>query len=139
MKKQYIELLNRQIGKLEDEAFDLEAWKSSTLAVLTKVFGSLDPKIKQIDQLKIDYSSWALRDSNANYRPIETAMKKGREILRTAIDEIEIFGAGEDNATDIIGKKLSEELKTMTEAEKEKHFKAMKKEQLVELLMGLTS
>jgi len=79
MKDKYIELLNRQFTKLEDVDFDLEAWKASTIAVLNRVFGETDLRVKQIEQLKIDYSSWALRDSNSNYKPIETAKKREKK------------------------------------------------------------
>lgn len=124
--------------RLEDEDFDLEAWKSSTTSMLTKIFGPSDPKIKQVDQLKIDYSSWMLRDSNAHYKPTETAKKKGKEILKTAIDEVEIFGAGENPASLVLGKELEEELKNMSDKERKKHFSSMKKEKLVDLLIKLT-
>lgn len=92
MKQQYIRLLNNQVEKLASEDFDLEAWKSSTVSVLTRIFGGDDPRIQQIDQLKIDYSSWALRDSNAGYQPIASCKRKGKELLVTAIEEIETFG-----------------------------------------------
>ncbi|RED98970.1 hypothetical protein [Marinoscillum furvescens] len=92
MKQQYIRLLNNQVEKLSAEDFDLEAWKSSTETVLTRIFGPEDPRIKQIQQLKIDYSSWALRDSNAGYQPIASCKSKGKELLITAIEELETFG-----------------------------------------------
>ncbi|MEQ8470222.1 MAG: hypothetical protein RIC35_03515 [Marinoscillum sp.] len=92
MTKKLINLLQLQIDKLEAEDFDLEAWKSSTVSVLTRVFGEKDPRIKQINELKIDYSSWALRDSNSHYKPVETNKRKGKEILSTAISEVELFG-----------------------------------------------
>ena len=98
MEEKYIQLFTRQIEKLDTEDFDLEAWKSSTIVLLKKVFGAQDPKIEQIEKLKIDYSSWTLRDSNAKYKPIETCKKIGKEILLSAIDEIELLGVN-DNKT----------------------------------------
>ena len=103
MKSQYIKLLKKQISKLEEETFDLEAWKTSAITVLERIFGENDPRAKQIDNLKIDYSSWALRDSSSKYKPVETAKLKGREVLNTAIDEIEIFGAPENHAAEVLG------------------------------------
>ena len=138
MKVQYIKLLKKQISKLEDEHFNLEAWKSSSIAVLSRVFGKEDLRADQIEQLKIDYSSWALRDSNADYKPVETAKLKGREILNTAIDEIEIFGIPANNSSDVLGKEFAKEAQSMSETERKKHFDRMKKEKLVELLMKLT-
>ncbi|MEP5611188.1 MAG: hypothetical protein ABJP45_03005 [Cyclobacteriaceae bacterium] len=139
MKSQYIKLLKKQIAKLDDEHFDLEAWKSSAISVLSRVFGKDDLRAEQIEELKIDYSSWALRDSNANYKPVETAKLKGREILNTAVEEIEIFGAPENHSTDVLGKEFAKEIQSMSEPQRKKHFEGMKKEKLVELLMKLTS
>ena len=131
MQDQYIKLLKKQISKLEAEDFDLEAWKSSAIAALSRVFGDKDTRADQIDELKIDYSSWALRDSSANYKPIETAKLKGKEILNSAVEEIEIFGAA--------GNDPLEEYRKMSNAARKKHFTSMKKEELVALLLKLTS
>jgi DNA-binding ferritin-like protein (Dps family) len=139
MKSQYIKLLKKQITKLEDESFDLEAWKTSAISVLQRIFGETDPRAKQIDNLKIDYSSWALRDSNANYKPVETAKLKGKEILNTAIDEIEIFGAPENQAAKVLGQDFAKKIQEMDGSERKKYFDGMKKDELVELLMKVTS
>ena len=139
MKTQYIKLLKKQIEKLNQDDFDLEAWKTSAITVLQRVFGATDLRAKQIDNLKIDYSSWMLRDSNSNYKPIETAKLKGREILNTAIEEIEIFGAPENHGSDVLGSEYTKELRAMNPKERKKHFGAMKKEKLVELLLQLTA
>ncbi|WP_421763802.1 hypothetical protein [Ekhidna sp.] len=139
MKSQYIKLLKKQIAKLGEDSFDLEAWKTSAITVLERIFGENDPRSKQIENLKIDYSSWALRDSNSNYKPVETAKLKGREVLNTAIDEIEIFGAPENHAEEVLGKDFVKKLQSMSDSERKKHFEGMKKDELVELLMKLTS
>ena len=139
MKAQYIKLLKKQIEKLENEDFDLEAWKTSSIAVLHRIFGEADPRANQIEQLKIDYSSWMLRDSNSKYKPIETAKRKGKEILNTAIEEIEIFGAPENHSNDVLGREFAKELHEMPEKDRKKHFEGMRKDKLVELLMKLTS
>ena len=139
MKSQYIKLLKKQIDKLKDESFDLEAWKTSAITVLHRIFGDHDPRAKQIENLKIDYSSWTLRDSNSNYKPIETAKLKGKEVLNTAIDEIEIFGAPENPVAEVLGKDFVKNLQEMSDSEKKKYFESMKKGQLIELLLKLTS
>ncbi len=138
-KKEYIKLLKKQISKLEEETFDLEAWKTSAITVLHRIFGETDLRAKQIENLKIDYSSWALRDSNSNYKPIETAKLKGKEVLNTAIDEIEIFGAPENHVAGILGHDFVKKLQDMSDFERKKHFEGMKKDKLVELLLKLTS
>ena len=139
MKSQYIKLLKKQIEKLESEDFDLEAWKSSAISVISRVFGKEDIRSEQIEKLKIDYSSWALRDSNANYKPVESAKRMGREILLTAIEEIELFGAPENHSSEVLGKEFAKDLNSMIETDRKKHFEGMKKDKLVELLMKLTS
>jgi len=135
MEEQYIKLLRKQIEKLENEDFDLEAWKTSCIAVLHRIFGERDARANQIDQLKIDYSSWMLRDSNSRYKPIETAKRKGKEILNTAIEEIEVFGAPQTSSDHDFAKELQE----MTQSDRKKHFEGMRKDKLVELLMKLTN
>ena len=137
MKSQYVNLLKKQIEKLEAKTFDLEAWKTGAIIVLHRIFGENEPRTKQVDSLKIDYSSWALRDSNSQYKPIETAKLKGREILNSAIDEIEIFGVPSHDTPDKPEKEFSK-LQAMSEKERKKYFEGMKKSELVELLMKLT-
>lgn len=139
MKSQYIKLLKKQINKLQEESFDLEAWKTSAITVLHRIFGESDPRAKQIENLKIDYSSWALRDSNSNYKPIETAKLKGKEVLITAIDEIEIFGAPENHTEEVLGQDFVKKLQGMSDSGRKKHFEGMKKDELVELILKLTS
>ncbi len=90
--KNAIKLLKKQIEKLENEDFDLDAWKGGTQAVLERLFGSDSSKIQQLHAIKIDYSSWALRDSTAKYNPRDTVKRLGRELLDSAIDEIELMG-----------------------------------------------
>ena len=139
MKNEYINLLKKQINKLEEDQFNLEAWKTSAIAVLQRIFGMSDLRAKQIEDLKIDYSSWALRDSDSNYKPIETAKLKGREVLNTAIDEIEICGASENHPLEMTGKDFVKQIQEMNNSERKKHFGGMKKSELVELLMKLNS
>ena len=90
--KKYAELIKKQISKLDNENFDLDAWKSSAYAVIKRIFGDFDPRLKQIESLRIDYSSWTLRDSSAKYKPIESSKNIGREIMQSALEEIEVFG-----------------------------------------------
>ena len=139
MKSPYIKLLKKQIIKMEDESFELEAWKTGAIAVLHRIFGETDLRAKQIDELKIDYGSWALRDSNSSYKPVETAKRKGQEILNTAIEEIEIFGDPENHTSDVLVKEFAKNLQGKSEKDRKKHFEGMKKEKLVELLIKLTS
>ena len=80
-----------------------------------------------------------MRDSSSKYKPVETAKLKGREVLNTAIDEIEIFGAPENHAAEVLGGDFVKKMQNMSDSERKKHFEGMKKGELVELLMKLTS
>jgi hypothetical protein len=39
MIEKQIELIKRQISKLDEKDFDLDAWKSSTTVILGRIFG----------------------------------------------------------------------------------------------------
>lgn len=90
--KNAVKLLRKQIEKLEKDDFDLDAWKGGTQSILERLFGADTDKVKQLQQIKIDYSSWALRDSTSGYNPKESVKHLGKELLESAIDEIEMIG-----------------------------------------------
>ena len=94
-KKKLIAVFKKLEDKLNEKEFDLEAWKASAVSLFSRTFGATDPKIKQIHDLKIDYSSWALRDAPSTYHPLDSCKKLGRELVLSAIDEIELFGLPE--------------------------------------------
>ncbi|MCP4456698.1 MAG: hypothetical protein GY816_01520 [Cytophagales bacterium] len=102
MRNQHTPLLKKQIKKLDSPEFDLEAWKVSTQLLLSNIFGAFDQKTIAIRDLKIDYSSTMLRDSNANYKPMETCRKKGREVLELAVDELEMLIVPESELKKVI-------------------------------------
>lgn len=92
MKKQEIEILNKQISKLDSEDFDLEAWKTGAIILLERLFGPGNQKISQMEKIKYDQSSWALREAKGSKNMMETCKKQGREILDIAIEELTHFG-----------------------------------------------
>jgi hypothetical protein len=126
MKNPHIALLKKQVKKLDSPEFDLEAWKVSTQLLLGQIFGTFDPKTVAIRDLKIDYSSTMLRDSNADYKPLETCKKKGHEVLELAVDELEMAILPES------------ELRQLVDAgDKEgvlNYLKKQKKEELIDLI-----
>ena len=140
-----IKLLEKQISKLEDKEFDLEAWKSSTIHLLTILFAAEDPKVKEIFSLKIDYSSWALRDSGADYKPLESCKKKGKEILEIAKSELVLLGDQRGNMQ--LDKKLKEVLTedqyakftgaSSSETDRKIVLKSLTKEALIGLIAGV--
>lgn len=142
MKEKYIQLLEKQIEKLTATDFDLEAWKSSAISALSRIYGSNDPKIRQIENLKIDYSSWTLRDSSSKYNPVEACKRKGREILKTAIEEIELFGLDEKSGVSLerflspdLVRKLTDS--SIRDTEKEELLRQLGKEELARLVLAL--
>ena len=95
MEEKYIILLEEQVAKLDADAFDLEAWKSATAAILSRLFGPADDKARFIKNIRVEFGSWSLRDNYGSTNPMQTATNQCREILRSAIREIELFGVPE--------------------------------------------
>lgn len=91
-----IQLLQKQINKLGNEDFDLEAWKSGAIIILERFFGAENQKIKQIEKIKYDQSSWALREAKGSKNMMDACKKQGKEVLHIAMDELEHFGLPEE-------------------------------------------
>jgi len=102
MVNKYIGLLKKQLSKLEPDDFDLEAWKRSTVALLVQIYGIGDIKTQQIEALRIDYGSWALRDASGSYKPLESCKNQGREILSFAIDTLGNIGIPESSTNEAV-------------------------------------
>ncbi len=83
-----IELLIKQREKVDQKDFDLEAWKSTATALISKIFGKRDPRVQTILNLKIDYGSWALRDASSTYDPVATCKNIARDVMDMSIDEL---------------------------------------------------
>ena len=98
MDQRYLALLKNQLEKLEMEDFDLDAWKGSTTALLNRIYGENSPQANQVEKLKIDYSSWSLRDSSSTYNPEQSCKQQGKAILEMVIMELENFGLPEENS-----------------------------------------
>lgn len=94
MAQKEISILRNQIEKLDDPKFNLNVWKSTTIIVLDRIFGRDSEKINLVKNINYEYSSWTLRDTSG-VPASETVKKLGREILETAIHEIEVFGLPE--------------------------------------------
>jgi hypothetical protein len=116
MSKKEIQILENQIEKLNVKDFDLEAWKKYTIILLARIFGDNSQKIRQVEHINYDYSSWSLRDTSGSSSYLETCKKLGREILEASIEELKIFGLPEhsENANELfdsINISLQDELK----------------------------
>ena len=91
-----VDLLKKQIKKLDAPDFDLEAWKAGAIIILERIFGPGNQKIELMEKIKYDQSSWALREAKGSKNMMETCKKQGEEILQIAIDELEHFGLPEE-------------------------------------------
>jgi hypothetical protein len=97
MPEKEISLLQSQIDKLNVKGFDLDAWKKYTIVILARIFGENSQKIKQIENIQYDYSSWSLRDTTGSSSYLDTCKKLGREILQASIDELRTLGLPESS------------------------------------------
>jgi len=145
-KEQFISVLEKQIDQLNQKDFDLEAWKKGVVIRLQNTYDQNDQKITQIKDLKIDYSSWALRDSSASYKPEESCKKMGKAILEAIIDEINIFGLPSQKSFNKIYEIIQEDkrdlLKSFIEDPERSGYKkflqTLDKKTLSELVVHLT-
>lgn len=87
-----IELLQTQIDKLYTKEFDLDAWKQYSVVLLSRIFGEHDPRIRQVEKIEYDFSSWSLRDTSGKSAYLDTCKKLGREIMQASIDELNALG-----------------------------------------------
>lgn len=94
MAEKEIALLRQQIERLDDERFDLSAWKNRTILFLERIFGNDSPKLKMISELHYDYSSWNLRDTAAggSAKDKDPVRIQAKDILEATIAELEMLG-----------------------------------------------
>ncbi len=118
MNKQAIEMLKSRIEQLNAGNFDLEAWKAGTLVILERIFGPDSQKAKEIEKIRYEQSSWALRDAKGSEKLIDSCKRRGEEVLKVAMEELQFFGkeAGDrsrqkDALGQVILGALEEELK----------------------------
>ncbi|MFW5756154.1 MAG: hypothetical protein ACOCWD_03635 [Tangfeifania sp.] len=111
MAEKEIALLKEQIDRLDDKKFDLHAWKNHTLIFLERIFGKENSKIKMIQNLTYDYSSWSLRDTAAggSDKEKDPVRIQAREILEAAIAELESLGLPQEKQEKLIIKELLED------------------------------
>jgi hypothetical protein len=96
MKEQEIKLVQKQVAKLSADDFDLEAWKTGAIIILERIFGPGNQKIAQMEKVRYDQSSWALREASGSKNLMTTCKKQGREILEIAIEELKHLGSPDE-------------------------------------------
>lgn len=129
MKEKEIELIKKQIEKLDNKDFDLEAWKISTILILERVFGYDSSKITKIKNIHQDLSSWSLRDTMGTSSGYDASKKYGKEILEACIMELETLGAPDNIKKSIKPESLLFEvlLESLENELKVSQFKNLKK------------
>lgn len=95
MIEQQIELIKKQIEKLNSSDFDLSAWKSSSILILDRIFGNDFQGIQAIENIKYKSGGVYAGKSSSTWNNMASCRKQGKEILETCITELETFGARE--------------------------------------------
>jgi hypothetical protein len=99
MTDKQIELINKQLEKLDSPDFDLEGWKSSSIVILSRIFGDNYSGIKALQNIK--YSGGGIGD--VHWDNLTSCKKQGKDILGACITELETFGQPEQKKTDNSG------------------------------------
>lgn len=110
---QYVNILQKQIDKLEEKDFDLKSWQIYTIPILDRIFGEGNRKSRQIEELKYEFGSWSLRDASGAQKNKDTVRSMAHEILEAAILELQNFGIPEQEKT---GETAGEDLHFVHEA-----------------------
>lgn len=96
-KKEIIKLLQEQLENIDSKNFNLDSWKKYNHLLLSRIFGADDEKVKQIDLLEYEHSSWSLRDASGNDSYLGKTKKLAKEIIKASMDEITVFGLKSKN------------------------------------------
>jgi hypothetical protein len=86
-KEKNIELINNQIDKLKIDGLNIDAWKSSTIILLTRIFGDNYRGINEIESIKLKTGGI----NNTIWNNLDACKKQGEEILNSCIIELENF------------------------------------------------
>ena len=89
MNSKETEQLSLLLKSIDQRNFDLDVWKIKATLLIKKVFGEADEKLKLIEALHYDYSSWSLRDQSGS-KQADTIKAQARGIIEAAIMEISV-------------------------------------------------
>lgn len=112
----FVKIFKIQISNLDSDDFDLEAWKSGSIVLLSRVFGDASSKIEQIDKIKFDFGSWSLRDSSGSHDQMESCKKRCKGIMEACITELEVLGIDQE-PTDVTSSSAIKALQLAIEEE----------------------
>jgi len=71
----------------DQKKFDLDVWRIKAMVVFKKIFGDESEKLKMIEALHYDYSSWSLRDIDGT-KQTDSVKELAKGILESAILEL---------------------------------------------------
>jgi hypothetical protein len=91
MTDKQIELIKKQLDKLNSSDFNIEGWKSSSIVILSRIFGDTYNGIKAIEKIKYTGGSFG----DARWDNLTACKKQGKEILEACVTELETFGQPE--------------------------------------------
>ena len=101
MNEKYIELLKRQLAEIEmmeensvkpsEYTSGVDMWKSSTIGILERIFGSDSRKIKDIENIQYEKNPHYGSESET-YNKV-AVKKAGSSILNACIAELELLGS----------------------------------------------
>lgn len=100
MIEKQIQLLSKQIYKLEKKDFDLDAWKATTNVILEKIFGANNQGIKAIDKIKFDSVTWSIRDTSHFWNNMSFCKKQAKAIIEACINNLSKFGEPKNNSAE---------------------------------------
>jgi histidyl-tRNA synthetase len=126
MVQKEIKLLQQQIDKLYADDFELAPWKKYTVIFLERIFGTGNEKIRMINEIDFEFSSWSLRDASGNESYEEKSKKEAQEILLAAIDELKIFGLPDKSKKEAKDQTLTEILNCLLDELKGSQVKQLK-------------
>lgn len=89
MNKLKTDTLSQLLETIDQRKFDFDVWKIKASLVIKKLFGESDDKLKLLDALHYDYSSWTLRDQSGS-KKADAVKEQARGIIEAAILEISL-------------------------------------------------
>ena len=143
MAEKEIALIRELIDRLNNQKFDLDAWKTHAEVYLEPIYGKDSSLLKMIRELRYDYSSWNLRDTSGAGKPGNPVLVQAKEILEAAIVSLQQFGIPEHKSEtskawslleeEMTGKQLKE-LRTTVQSDD-----TAKSEKIIDILETLDS
>lgn len=103
----YVSMLQQQLEKLNGEKFDIEAWKSSTIIALERIFGNNNQRSKEIEKIKYSSGGYMIGNASNFWNNLDKCKEQGRAILEMSIAELESFGLPESGAKETGGINIS--------------------------------